>query len=88
MIRVVGQTTTEMQKNHMMMHHNIGQHADHHISTRASKELRVAAAELQSEKGATEKIDRVLRECFIHSRPVYIFFPLDLHDAQRRITYT
>ena len=64
----------------MMIHHSIGSEPDHQVFNKASKDFRCAAAELQSEQGATEEIDRVLRELFIQSKPVYIFFPIDLVD--------
>ncbi|TKA78217.1 hypothetical protein B0A55_03774 [Friedmanniomyces simplex] len=79
-IHVVGQTSRKMQQNRMMIHHSIGFNPDHQVFNDASKAFRVAAAELQSEEGATEEIDRVLRECFVKSRPVYIFLPIDLVD--------
>ncbi|KAF1958250.1 pyruvate decarboxylase-like protein [Byssothecium circinans] len=77
-IHVVGQTTRAMQKNHMMIHHSIGNTPDHQVYNRASKELRFAAAELWDVETAPHEIDRVIRECFINSGPVYIFLPLDL----------
>ncbi|TKA30956.1 hypothetical protein B0A50_01924 [Salinomyces thailandicus] len=79
-ISVVGQTSRAMQKNRMMIHHSIGFAPDHQIFSKASKDFRCAAAELMSEEGAVEEIDRVLRECFVQSRPVYIFLPIDLVD--------
>ncbi|KAK3069044.1 hypothetical protein LTR53_012923 [Teratosphaeriaceae sp. CCFEE 6253] len=79
-IHVVGQTSRKMQQNRMMIHHSIGFNPDHSVFSKASKDFRVAAAELQSEEGAAEEIDRVLRACFVKSRPVYIFFPIDLVD--------
>ncbi|RMY84858.1 hypothetical protein D0862_11317 [Hortaea werneckii] len=79
-ISVVGQTSRAMQKNKMMIHHSIGFQPDHQIFSKASKDFRCAAAELQTEEGAAEEIDRVLRECFLQSKPVYIFFPIDLVD--------
>ncbi|KAK6422474.1 hypothetical protein LTR95_016665 [Oleoguttula sp. CCFEE 5521] len=79
-IHVVGQTSRRMQENKMMIHHSIGFEPDHQMFNKASTAFRVAAAELQSEKGAPEEIDRVLRECFVKSGPVYIFVPIDLVD--------
>ncbi|KAK5125323.1 hypothetical protein LTR85_000432 [Meristemomyces frigidus] len=79
-IHVVGQTSRAMQKNHMMIHHSIGFSPDHQVFNKASKGFRCAEAALQSEEGAAEEIDRVLRECFVHSRPVYVFLPIDLVD--------
>jgi pyruvate decarboxylase len=77
-IHVVGQTTRAMQKNHMMIHHSIGDKPDHQLYNKASVGLRYAAAELWDVKTAPAEIDRVIRECFIKSGPVYIFLPLDL----------
>jgi pyruvate decarboxylase len=79
-IHVVGQTSLNMQKNRMMIHHSIGFSPDHQVFNNASKNFRVAAAELQTAEGAAEEIDRVLRECFVKSGPVYIFVPIDLVD--------
>jgi len=77
-VHVVGQTTRTMQSNHMMIHHSIGQKPDHQQYNKASEPLRYAAAGLWDVKTAPAEIDRVLRECFIKSGPVYIFLPLDL----------
>lgn len=71
-----------MQKNRMMIHHSIGFSPDHQVFNIASKNFRVAAAEIQTAEGAAEEIDRVLRECFVKSGPVYIFVPIDLVDQQ------
>lgn len=77
-IHVVGQTTRAMQKNHMMIHHSIGQKPDHQQYNKASVPLRFAAAELWDVETAPKEIDRVIRECFLKAGPVYIFMPLDL----------
>lgn len=77
-IHVVGQTTRAMQNHHMMIHHSIGNKPDHQQYNKASAGLRYAAAELWDVKTAPAEIDRVIRECFIKSGPVYIFLPLDL----------
>ncbi|KAJ4360824.1 uncharacterized protein N0V89_001391 [Didymosphaeria variabile] len=77
-IHVVGQTTRAMQKNHMMIHHSIGQRPDHQQYNKASVPLRFAAAELWDVENAPGEIDRVIRECVMKSGPVYIFLPLDL----------
>lgn len=81
-IHVVGQTSLKMQRNRMMIHHSIGFSPDHQMFNKAAKDFRVAAAEIQSAQGAAEEIDRVLRECFVKSGPVYIFLPIDLVDKQ------
>lgn len=78
MVHVVGQTTRAMQKNHMMIHHSIGRRPDHQTYNKCSEPVRFAAAELWDVETAPAEIDRVIRECFIKSGPVYIFLPLDL----------
>lgn len=78
LIHIVGQTTRTMQKNHMMIHHSIGRKPDHQTYSRCSEPVRYAAAELWDIETAPAEIDRVIRECFIKSGPVYIFLPLDL----------
>jgi pyruvate decarboxylase len=77
-IHVVGQTPRAMQKNHMMIHHSIGDKPDHQLYNKASVGLRYTAAELWDVETAPAEIDRVIRECFLKSGPVYIFLPLDL----------
>jgi pyruvate decarboxylase len=77
-IHVVGQTPRAMQKNHMMIHHSIGDKPDHQLYNKASVGLRYTAAELWDVQTAPAEIDRVIRECFLKSGPVYIFLPLDL----------
>lgn len=79
-IHVVGQTTRGMQRMRKLIHHSIGMDPDHQIFNRASREFRVAAAELQDVKDAPAEIDRVIRECWLKSCPVYIFIPLDMVD--------
>jgi len=79
-IHVVGQTTRPMQRNHAMIHHSIGFRPDHQIFSKASRDFRGAAAELQDVRSAPYEIDRVIRACFIQSCPVYIFIPLDMVD--------
>lgn len=77
-IHVVGQTTRQMQKQRMLIHHAISNDPDHSVYSKMSKLARVAEAELEDVSTAPAEIDRVIRECFIQSRPVYIFLPLDL----------
>ncbi|KAL1633259.1 hypothetical protein SLS58_011169 [Diplodia intermedia] len=77
-IHVVGQTTRKMQQDRMLIHHAISNDPDHKVYSKMSKLARVAEAELDDINTAPAEIDRVIRECIIQSRPVYIFLPLDL----------
>lgn len=56
-IHVVGQTSRKMQRNRLMIHHSIGFSPDHQIFNKASKDFRVAAAEIQDAEGAPAEID-------------------------------
>lgn len=78
MVHIVGQTTRAMQNNRMMIHHSIGRSPDHQVYNKCSEAVRCAAASLWDISTAPAEIDRVIRECFIKSGPVYIFLPLDL----------
>ncbi|KAI9690071.1 MAG: hypothetical protein M1820_010049 [Bogoriella megaspora] len=80
-IHIVGQTTRPMQKGNMMIHHSISFNPDHRTYARMSEPIRCAAAllaEVSDTTQAASEIDRVIRECFIQSRPVYIYVPLDM----------
>ncbi|EON63369.1 hypothetical protein W97_02596 [Coniosporium apollinis CBS 100218] len=77
-IHVVGQTPRLFQEKRMLIHHSIDSDPDHGVYKKMSKPARVAEAELWDAQKAPAEIDRVIRECFIQSRPVYIFFPLDI----------
>lgn len=84
-IHIVGQTTRPMQKNNMMIHHSLGFYPDHQVYSKMSKPARYTAAELADipdPKKAAQEIDRVIRECFVQSYPVYIFIPLDMVHEQ------
>ncbi|KAF2229805.1 pyruvate decarboxylase [Viridothelium virens] len=85
LIHVVGQTTRPMQKRNMMIHHSIGFDPDHRVYAKMSEPTRCAAvelAEITDLEKATWEIDRVIRECFVQSFPVYIFIPLDMVHEQ------
>lgn len=81
-IHIVGQTSKMLQDNHLMIHHSIGFKPDHQQYNKASVPIRAAAAELWDPKEAPAEIDRVIRECFVKKKPVYIFFPIDLTSEQ------
>jgi len=81
-IHIVGQTPKVAQDNHLMIHHSIGFKPDHQQYNKASAPIRCAAAELWDPKEAPAEIDRVIRECVVRKKPVYIFFPIDLTAAQ------
>ncbi|KAM6516512.1 Pyruvate decarboxylase 1 [Fusarium falciforme] len=76
-IHVVGTTPTEAQRNRVMIHHCLGLNPDHRVFDKISSHVRCAHAWIDDADTATAEIDRVIRECWIKSLPVYIFVPMD-----------
>ncbi|KAL2853194.1 thiamine diphosphate-binding protein [Aspergillus pseudodeflectus] len=77
LIHIVGTTGTRAQKARAMIHHCLGVDPDHRIYAKVSESVRVAHCWLDDSRTAPGEVDRVIRECYIHSRPVYIFVPMD-----------
>ncbi|PMD66728.1 pyruvate decarboxylase [Hyaloscypha bicolor E] len=77
-IHVVTATGRAAQEKRVMIHHTLGDSPDHRIYAKISSPVRVAHCYLDDENTAVAGIDRVIRECYIHSRPVYIYVPVDM----------
>ncbi|KAJ5249288.1 indole-3-pyruvate decarboxylase [Penicillium chermesinum] len=76
-VHIVGVPKTVVQKKNAMLHHTLG-NGDFDVFARIAKELSIAQANLMDPVTAPDEIDRVLRACYIHSRPVYIQLPADI----------
>ncbi|RDW86629.1 uncharacterized protein DSM5745_03271 [Aspergillus mulundensis] len=76
-IHIVGTTGTRAQKARAMIHHCLGPDPDHRVYAKISESVRAAHCWLDDAESAPGEVDRVLRECYIHSLPVYIFVPMD-----------
>lgn len=72
----VGTPSTVSQSNGAVLHHTLG-NGDFTVFMRMFREISVAQTSLVPENAA-EEIDRVLRECIIKRRPVYIGIPSDV----------
>ncbi|KAJ0422897.1 thiamine diphosphate-binding protein [Aspergillus carlsbadensis] len=77
LIHIVGTTGTRAQRARAMIHHCLGVDPDHRVYSEISESVRVAHCWLDDARTAPGEVDRVIRECYIHSRPVYIFIPMD-----------
>ncbi|KAJ3017489.1 Pyruvate decarboxylase 1 [Thoreauomyces humboldtii] len=75
-VHIVGTPSTVSQKNGAILHHTLG-NGDFGVFTRMYEPITVAQASIVPENAASE-IDRVLRECYIKRRPVYIALPTDV----------
>ncbi|KAJ6191350.1 thiamine diphosphate-binding protein [Penicillium mononematosum] len=76
-IHVVGTTGTELQQKRAMIHHCLGSNPDHRVFDNISSHVRCAHAWIDNQDTAAAEIDRVIRECWLKSMPVYIFVPMD-----------
>jgi pyruvate decarboxylase len=80
-IHIVGTPPTSVQNVGACMHHSLGDGNFRVFADMAAK-VTVAQANLTHAESAPSEIDRVLRECLLQSRPVYIELPTDLVSAK------
>jgi pyruvate decarboxylase len=76
-VHIVGTPSTKSQKAGSILHHTFG-NGNFKIFKEISERLTVAQANLWDPENAPAEIDRVLRECWIQSRPFYIQLPTDM----------
>ena len=76
-VHIVGYPTTAAQKDGMLLHHTLG-NGDFRVFSRMSREISCAVALLRDPHDAAVLIDDAIRECHLHSRPVYIALPTDM----------
>ena len=80
-IHIVGQPTTQSQKDGMLLHHTLG-NGDFNVFTKMSAGISCYVARLNDPYDAATLIDSAIRECWIRSRPVYITLPTDMVAAK------
>ncbi|KZT73975.1 pyruvate decarboxylase [Daedalea quercina L-15889] len=76
-LHIVGVPSTSQQKNKPMLHHTLGD-GRYDAYYRAAQQFAIASANLDSKDTAAAEIDRVLTECIVRARPVYLMLPTDL----------
>jgi pyruvate decarboxylase len=81
-VHIVGYPSTLSQKNGALLHHTLG-NGDFTVFSRMSKEISCAVSMLNNQHEAAILIDNAIRECILHSRPVYISLPSDM--VQKKI---
>lgn len=81
LVHIVGTPSRISQESHLNIHHTLGDGEYRHFGQMASH-VTVAQVNLLDPRTAPEQINGVLRQCLIHSRPVYIEVPVDMVDAQ------
>ncbi|MGL5647343.1 MAG: alpha-keto acid decarboxylase family protein [Clostridium sp.] len=75
-VKIVGIPSSNVVENRKLVHHTLGDGEFYRFND-MFKEVTIAQTIL-NEINAKEEIDRVLRECSLHKKPVYIGLPVDL----------
>ncbi|EMD33924.1 hypothetical protein CERSUDRAFT_107720 [Gelatoporia subvermispora B] len=76
-LHIVGVPSTSQQKNKPMLHHTLGD-GRYDAYFKAAQQFTIAQASIDSKETAGAVIDRVLTECVVMARPVYLMLPTDL----------
>ncbi|KAG1743333.1 thiamine diphosphate-binding protein [Suillus paluster] len=76
-LHIVGVPSTTQLKNKPLLHHTLG-NGKFDVYTKAAEQITVAQAIIMNKTRAAAEIDRVLTECIVHARPVYLTLPMDL----------
>ncbi|RIA84104.1 thiamine diphosphate-binding protein [Glomus cerebriforme] len=79
-VHIVGTPSTKSQAEGAMLHHTLG-NGNFRIYMKMYEGITVAQTSLNP-KNAKSEIDRVLRECYIKARPVYISLPTDVYGEE------
>ncbi|MBM7644467.1 indolepyruvate decarboxylase [Scopulibacillus daqui] len=75
-VKITGSPATNVANSGAYVHHTLGDGDFTHFN-KMFKEVTVAQTTL-TEENAAEEIDRVLQECWLYKRPVYINLPSDI----------
>jgi pyruvate decarboxylase len=76
-VHIVGTPSTSSQRDGRALHHSLGD-GNFNVFAVIYKAVTVAQADLLDPFTAPREIDRVLRTCWIKSRPVHIQIPTDM----------
>ncbi|KAJ5648457.1 Thiamine pyrophosphate enzymeC-terminal TPP-binding [Penicillium lividum] len=76
-IHIVGTPPRSLQQSRALMHHTFAD-GEYKRFAAMSKHITIAQTELQDAATAPERIDWILQQALIHSRPVYLEFPDDM----------
>lgn len=82
-VHIVGTPNRSDQQNGVKLHHSFcrGQSGDYRVFAEMYEKVTVAQENIMDVGTAAEQIDRVIRECLVQSRPVYVQVPMDMVDA-------
>ncbi|OJJ66364.1 hypothetical protein ASPBRDRAFT_48999 [Aspergillus brasiliensis CBS 101740] len=76
-VHIVGTPSRDLQEGRKLVHHTFND-GEYGRFARIYEHLTIAQASLRDPRTAPAQIDEVLRQCLLHSRPVYIEVPMDM----------
>lgn len=79
-VHIVGTPERFKQDSRLLVHHTFND-GEYGRFSRMHAEITIAQASLRDPRTSPGQIDEVLRQCLLHSRPVYIEIPVDLVGA-------
>jgi len=80
-VHIVGCPSTISQRNGMLLHHTLG-NGDFHCFANFSAQVSCEVAKLNRPSEIADQIDHALRECWVKSRPVYLWLPTDMVEKK------
>ncbi|KAI2779395.1 pyruvate decarboxylase [Daldinia loculata] len=80
-VHIVGCPSTVSQRSGLLLHHTLGT-GNFNAFADMSASISCAVAKLNDPVEIAGQIDHALRECYLHSRPVYIMFPTDMVEKK------
>nr|BAU45069.1 pyruvate decarboxylase [Phanerochaete sordida] len=80
-LHIVGVPSTAQQKSKPMLHHTLGD-GRYDAYLKAAEQFAISTASLQDKSTAPAEIDRLITECVVTARPVYLMLPTDLVHEQ------
>ncbi|WP_055069142.1 alpha-keto acid decarboxylase family protein [Clostridium massiliamazoniense] len=83
-VKIVGMPSRNVSENKKLVHHTLGD-GEFLKFYNMYKEITVAQTIL-NKQNAKEEIDRVLRECYLQKKPVYIGIPVDVPNIEIEVS--
>ncbi|PYH40418.1 alpha-keto acid decarboxylase family protein [Aspergillus saccharolyticus JOP 1030-1] len=80
-VHIVGQPSSQSQRDGMLLHHTLG-NGDFDVFSKMNTGVSCSLARLTETLEVATLIDNAIRECWIRSRPVYITLPTDMITKQ------
>jgi pyruvate decarboxylase len=80
-LHIVGVPSTAQQKSKPMLHHTLGD-GRYDAYEKAAEQIVASHASLNNRTTAAAEIDRILTDCVILAKPVYLMLPTDLVHEQ------